>query len=187
MQEDASLVARSLEDPDAYISIVEKYEAPLLRYILRISNISREEGEDLLQNVFLKAYQNLNDFDADLKFSSWIYRIAHNEVISAWRRRSARCEEINLEKSEASQLIASALDIPQRMDEKFLAEFVQEILVKIPQKYRAVLILRYLEHKDYNEISDILRKPAGTVATLLNRAKKSFRIQAELADFTKFL
>ncbi|MBU1089233.1 hypothetical protein KKF38_00345, partial [Patescibacteria group bacterium] len=73
---DIELVRRSLADPDEYAKIVEKYEAPLLRYLLRISNISREEGEDLLQNVFLKAYQNLRDFDTSLKFSSWIYRIA---------------------------------------------------------------------------------------------------------------
>jgi RNA polymerase sigma-70 factor, ECF subfamily len=174
---DIELVQQTLENADNYAVIVEKYEAPLLRYILRISNISREEGEDLLQNVFLKAYQNLNDFDASLKFSSWIYRIAHNEVISAWRRRSARCEEVNLEKSEVAQLLASTLNIPTQIDEKFLAKFVQEILNKISQKYQEVLILRYLEGKDYSEISDILRKPMGTIATLLSRAKKAFKYE----------
>ena len=176
---DIELVQHALGNADNYAAIVEKYEAPLLRYILRISNISRAEGEDLLQNIFLKAYQNLNDFDPNLKFSSWIYRIAHNEVISAWRRKAARCEEINLEKIDAEQLLTSGLDIPGQADEKFLAEFVHKILNKIPQKYREVLILRYLEDKDYAEISDILCKPMGTVATLLTRAKKAFEIEAQ--------
>jgi RNA polymerase sigma-70 factor (ECF subfamily) len=187
MQEDLLLVARALADPDEYAEIVEKYERPLLRYILRISNIPREEGEDLLQNVFLKAYQNLRDFDSDLKFSSWIYRIAHNEVISNWRRRSARPEEVNLEVVEAARLLQSTLDIPAATDEKLLAEFVQSILTKIPQKYREVLILRYLESKDYSEISDILRRPMGSVATLLHRAKKSFELAAREADLAKFI
>ena len=187
MQEDVSLVARSLQNPDAYVFIVEKYEKPLLRYLLRISNISREEGEDLLQNVFLKAYQNLNDFDQSLKFSSWIYRIAHNEVISAWRRRSARAEEVNLETAEAAQILASTLDIPRQTDQKFLAKFVQEILAKISQKYREVLVLRFLENKDYAEISDIMRRPMGSVATLVHRAKHAFELAAREVDLQKFI
>ncbi len=185
--EDITLVARALENPDAYAAIVEKYERPLLRYLLRISDISREEGEDLLQNVFLKAYQNLRDFDTSLKFSSWIYRIAHNEAISAWRRRNSRGEEINLESAEATQLLQSTLNIPIAIDEKFLAEFVHKILAKLPRKYREVLVLRYLESKDYSEISDILRCPMGSVATLVSRAKKIFRNEAEKVDFRKFL
>ena len=174
MIEDVELVAQALENPDAYVAIVEKYERPLLRYLLRISDISREEGEDLLQNVFLKAYQNLRDFDTSLKFSSWIYRIAHNEAISAWRQRNSRGEKINLENVEATQLLQSTLDIPAATDEKFLAEFVRKILVKLPRKYREILILRYLESKDYSEISDILCRPMGTVATLVHRAKHAF-------------
>ncbi|MCF7846143.1 MAG: sigma-70 family RNA polymerase sigma factor [Candidatus Peribacteraceae bacterium] len=187
MQPDIVLVERAIADPDEYAKIVEKYEAPLLRYLLRISNISREEAEDLLQNVFLKAYQNLRDFDPDLKFSSWIYRIAHNEVISAWRKRSARAAEINLESAEAAQLIASTLDIPAATDEKLLAGFVRSVLAEIPQKYREVLILKFLEDKDYSEISDILRKPMGTVATLVHRAKSAFETAAQEADLHKFI
>lgn len=187
MLEDSDLAARAIENPDEYAPLVEKYEQPLLRYILRISNISQEEGEDLLQNVFLKAYQNLNDFDGKLKFSSWIYRIAHNEVVSAWRRRSARAGEINLEKAEAAKILCSTLDVPVRTDEKFLTESVREMLGKLPQKYREVLILRFLEEKDYSEISDILHKPPGTVATLLNRAKRAFEQAAREANLEKFL
>jgi len=187
MEEDISLITLSLENSKNYAKIVEKYEKPLLRYLLRISNISREEGEDLLQNIFLKAYQNLNDFDVNLKFSSWIYRIAHNEVISAWRKKSSRVVEINLEKTEITQLLASALDIPAETDEKFLAEFVHKTLAKLSQKYREVLILRYLESKDYSEISDILRKPMGSVATLVARAKKIFEKEARRANFSNLI
>ena len=187
MQDDAVLVERALRDPDAYAAIVEKYEAPLLRYLLRISNISRADGEDLLQNVFLKAYQNLRDFDPDLKFSSWIYRIAHNEAISAWRKKKSRAEELNLETAEAEQLLRSTLDIPSEADQKILVQFVRSILAKISPKYREVLILRFLEDKDYSEISDILRRPMGSVATLVSRAKAAFELAAREADLQKFI
>ncbi|MFH0833824.1 MAG: sigma-70 family RNA polymerase sigma factor [Patescibacteria group bacterium] len=185
--DDVELVERALVDPDAYAAIVERYEAPLLRYLLRISNISRADGEDLLQNVFLKAYQNLRGFDPDLKFSSWIYRIAHNEAVSAWRKKSARADELNLETAEAAQLLKSTLDIPTEADQKILVKFVRSILAKIPDKYREVLILRFLEDKDYSEISDILRKPMGSVATLVSRAKAAFELAAREADLQKFI
>lgn len=184
---DVELVQLALADPDNYAQIVEKYEQPLLRYVLRISNISREEGEDILQNVFLKAYQNLRDFDSSLKFSSWIYRIAHNEVISNWRKKSARAEEVSLEAAEAAQLLKSTLDIPAATDEVFMIAFVHAVLAKLPRKYREVLILRYLDSKDYSEISDILHRPMGSVATLVSRAKKAFELIVGDADLRKFI
>jgi len=95
---DCELVRLSLENADFFAQIVQKYEKPLLRYLLRISNVSLEEAEDLLQEIFIKVYQNLWDFDESLKFSSWIYRIAHNETISAWRKKISRGKKINLEK-----------------------------------------------------------------------------------------
>jgi RNA polymerase sigma-70 factor (ECF subfamily) len=183
---DIELVARSLQNPDNYAELVERYEAPLLRYIARISNVSKAEAEDLLQNVFLKAYQNLNDFDPKLKFSSWIYRIAHNEVVSNWRRKSARASEVQLEDADAAGFFRSAFDLQKEVDEKILAARVREVLTKLPKKYQEVLILRYIEDKDYNEISDILRKPGGTVATLLNRAKKDFKKRWSKIIFDNF-
>lgn len=172
---DLELVERSLENPDEYAHLVERYQAPLMRYIRRITNVTRPEAEDILQLVFLKAYENLNAFDKKLKFSSWIYRIAHNEVVSAWRRNGKNKEEVQLEDVEAKGLIKSALNLSEQIDTKILAQQVRKILNAIPEKYRTVLILRFIEDKDYAEISDILRKPGGTVAALLNRAKKIFQ------------
>jgi len=184
---DGELVRFSLENADFFAQIVQKYEKPLLRYLLRISNISREEAEDLLQEIFIKTYQNLRDFDASLKFSSWIYRIAHNEAISAWRKKVSRGEKINLEKAEAAQLLHSTLDVATQIDDQFLIESVQTILCDLPSKYREVLVLRFLENKDYSEISDILRRPMGSVATLISRAKKYFERAACKVNLVKFL
>ena len=184
---DLTLVKLTLANPDDYVFLVERYEAKLLRYIRRITNVSVPEAEDLLQNVFLKAYQNLNDFDPKLKFSSWIYRIAHNEVISNWRKKSARAEEVNLDEKDMEAFFTAAFSFDsaqdktasEELDAKILSKKVHEILSRLPIKYREVLILRFIEEKDYAEISDIIRKPGGTVATLIARAKKAFKQIAE--------
>ena len=77
---DLQLVKLSLKDHQNFRYLVERYEPLLLRYMRRIANVSKEEAEDLLQEIFIKVYKNLNGFDQKLKFSSWIYRIAHNEI-----------------------------------------------------------------------------------------------------------
>lgn len=173
---DEQLVALVLEQSSAYVFLVERYEEKLLRYVMRIGVRTREDAEDILQDVFLSAYRNLNDFDTDLKFSSWIYRIAHNKVISHFRKVSARVRTTPYEGDvDLLNILASDTDIAAEMDQKLKAEEVREILGAMDERYREVLVLKFLEDKDYKEISDILEKPMGTVATLINRAKKQFR------------
>jgi len=119
---DEELVALALKDPQVYASIMERYEEKLLRYIMRISVNSKEDAEDVLQDVFLSAYKNLNDFDQDLKFSSWIYRIAHNKVISHFRKVSARPRVMTYEgDSNILNILASNEDIARDLDKKFTA------------------------------------------------------------------
>jgi RNA polymerase sigma-70 factor (ECF subfamily) len=71
---------------DAFYCIVNKYENKLLKYILRITNIDLEDAENLLQEVFIKVYKNINDYNTDFAFSSWIYRITHNITIDFHRK-----------------------------------------------------------------------------------------------------
>ena len=67
---DEDLVVLTLKNRDVFLYLMRRYEAPLLRYIRRIAGVNIEEAEDILQESFIKAYQNLNDFDPKLKFSS---------------------------------------------------------------------------------------------------------------------
>ena len=172
---DEKLVELTLEDQNNFTYLIERYERKLLRYILRIANVSKEEAEDILQDVFIKVYQNLNDFDSNLKFSSWIYRITHNQVISNWRKIKARPKSVYFEVGDSVfNGLVSELDLEKKGDDYFLRKNLDKIFDKLDPKYREVLILKFLEEKSYKEISDILKKPIGTVATLINRAKKSF-------------
>ena len=172
---DEELVKRSLQDVDYFACIYERYEQKLIWYILRISSFSLEEAEDVLQESFIKAWKNLNEFDKNLKFSSWIYRIVHNTTITEWKKSRSKGQNKRQElDEEIFQNLPSSLDIEKEANQEFNKKNIQNILQLMPEKYREVLVLKFLEEKNYQEISDILKKPSGTIATLINRAKKSF-------------
>ncbi|MFZ2154307.1 MAG: RNA polymerase sigma factor [Candidatus Moraniibacteriota bacterium] len=175
-KEDSELVSLSLANQEYFYCIIARYERVIFHYILRISNSSKEDAEDILQEVFMSVYENLNEFDKSLKFSSWIYRIAHNKTISAWRKMKTRPKTIWTEEDQnLFNLISSDEDILGNLEKKCSAKEVQSALGELDERYREVLVLKFLEDKDYKEISDILKKPMGTVATLINRAKGQLR------------
>ena len=173
---DEELVNLTLKDQEHFTYLVRRYEEKLLRYIIRISGLRKEDAEDLLQDIFIKVYQNLNDFDTNLKFSSWIYRIAHNEVISNYRKLKARPVGVSYDDDPILiNKLVSSTDFVKEINRKYDAKIIQKVLAKMDEKYREVLILRFLEEKDYNEMSDILQRPIGTVGAMVNRGKEQFR------------
>ncbi len=181
---DSLLVQKALASSDEFGRIIEKYQEPLKRYVRRIARPTPDELEMLLQDIFIKAYENLNDFDQNLPFSSWIYRIAHNESIDHLRRRKrfgASLDDPAYDDDTVTlaETIAADDDTAAETDRGYVKQNIASLLESLEPKYRSVLILKFLEDKDYNEISDILRKPPGTVATLIHRAKKEFRRLAE--------
>lgn len=170
---DEQVVAASLERREAFGVLVNRYQERLTRYLRRLGVSRSEDVEDVLQDVFLKAYRNLNDFDQELRFSSWIYRIAHNTAMSFFRAKRVRPEGMLVDDGEEllSQ-VKSDLNIETEAERAFDAELLRAALDTLDAKYRDVLVLRYFEQREYAEISDILRIPEGTVATLIHRAKK---------------
>jgi RNA polymerase sigma-70 factor (ECF subfamily) len=179
---DEQIVVLTLKNQDYYLCLMKRYEAKLLNYILKISNISREDGEDILQEVFVKAYQNLNDFDLNFKFSNWIYSIAHNATISAFRKKKVRPQTVSWEDKDLNNILESTLDVENTSLQKLTYKQILKIINRLPLKYKDVLILKFMEGKDYREISDILHKPMGTIATLINRAKKSLKQELKKED-----
>lgn len=181
---DEALVKGSLQDEDAFYFLMKRYEPVLLRYIHRMTQVSREEAEDLLQEIFIKVYRNLNGFDTSLKFSTWVYRIAHNEIISQYRKKKQNRFSIELDANDEearslSDLLTDTLNVESQYLDREKANAVRMALGELPSKYRDILVLHYFEELSYREISDILKKPPGSVATLLNRAKAKFKKIAE--------
>jgi len=169
---DEQLVVLSLKNQEYYWCLMTRYEDKLLHYILKISNFGREDAEDILQEVFIKVYENLNDFDTSWKFSNWIYRITHNITISAYRKKKVNPQLVSWDYEGLNNLIESTSNIEKDAFQNLSYEKILEIINRLPLKYKEVLILKFMENKDYQEISDILHKPMGTIATLIRRAKK---------------
>ncbi len=183
---DEELVLLTLQNEVYYADLIERYQGKLRRYIRRISNFPEEDIDDILQDIFIKAYQNLNDFDRKLKFSSWIYRITHNEVISKYRKYKARPQNIiAVDDEKIINKFAADINISEDIDKNYLKKALVKVLQTLERKYREILVLRYFEDKSYEEISDILRKPVNTIGTLLKRAKEKLRL-AILNSDTKF-
>jgi RNA polymerase sigma-70 factor (ECF subfamily) len=129
--------------------------------------VSKQEAEDILQDAFIKVWKNLNGFDTDLKLSSWLYRIVHNETISHWRKDKWANNNPFLELDER---ILDQLADDLGISEDCCPEIKEKIQL-LSEKYREVLVLKYFEDMSYEDISDILKLPEGTVATRIKRAK----------------
>lgn len=174
--EDLELVRLSLENSDKFSYIINRYQEKLARYLRRLGVRNEEDVKDLLQDIFLKVYLNLNEFDQSLKFSSWIYRVAHNQAISSYRKKQVRPESHSFPiDSIGFDILADGIALDEISDKHLRQELISEALEKISIKHREILVLKFFEDKSYEEISDILKKPTGTVASLINRAKKSLK------------
>ncbi len=173
----SEIILLTLEDSDNFAIIIDQYEQKLFRYIMRLWDFSIADAEDILQDVFIKSYTHINEYDPSLSFSSWIYRIAHNTTIDAFRKKSTKIT-LSLDDDEYEWLKASLQsdeDIHFSLMENGMKEMVQKSLSILPDEQRECIILKYIEWRDYEEISDILRIPIGTVGTLIHRAKKQLQ------------
>lgn len=174
---DEEIVRRTLADKEAFATLIERYEPKLMRYCERLGVGVKEDREDILQNAFVKAYKNLNSFDPTLTFSAWMYRIAHNEVMSFFRTKRARPQVILSEEGEAllTELRDEETDTAAQSDLRLSREELAKAFALIEPQYREALILRFFEDRSYAEMSDILEVPIGTVSTLLYRAKRALK------------
>jgi RNA polymerase sigma-70 factor (ECF subfamily) len=172
---DMEIIKMSLKNVDYFACIYTRYESRLLRYIRRITSTSENEAEDILQEAFIKIWRNLNEFNPNLRFSSWIYRIVHNEAISHWRK-SQHIEQLHAV-NDLERIIFEQIDqdVAFKIDDEQKENKVISKLNTLSAHYREILILRFFENLSYEEISDILKIPEGTVATRINRAKKALR------------
>ncbi len=171
---DEQIIARVPSERELFGCIVERYEDKLRRYVRRLMPGLQDETDDLLQDIFIKVYIYARGFDTSLKFSSWIYRIAHNEAVSWLRKKKTRPDTVALGDDEFATFVESIELAYDHKEARLAKDEVARVLARMSEKYRTVLVLRFLEGKRYDEIGDILTVPGGTVATLIHRAKKEF-------------
>jgi len=156
-------------DADAFGVLMERYEAKLKRYGTKFLSNPEDVG-DLVQDAFVRAYQNIQSFDASLRFSPWMYRIAHNEFVSALRKRS-RSPVLSVDFDALVSHPAYDDPAPREREQKDMRRMIDAGLERISSKYREVLVLYYLEDLSYKEIADVLQVPVSTVGIRLKRGK----------------
>ncbi|HID91693.1 TPA: RNA polymerase sigma factor [Candidatus Peregrinibacteria bacterium] len=173
-EEIQTLAEKSKEnDLNAFTLLVKHFEVILLRYIFRLSDISQAEAEEILQETFLHAWRYLKEYNESFAFSTWIYRIAHQKTISYHRKEISRGKEHKiLWNEELCSNIPSNLNIEKNIRISELQTDVQNSIAHLPSPQKEVIILKYLEGKSYDEISDILQIPTGTAGSLASRGKK---------------
>lgn len=168
-------------DQSAYGEIVEIYKDKVFQLCYRILG-NRHEAEDMAQEAFIRAYVNIASFNIDLKFSTWLYRIATNLCIDRIRKKKPDYY-LDAEVSGTDGLtmysqIASDTILPEDEVENLeLQETIQREITKLPEKYRSVIVLKYIEELSLNEISEILDIPLGTVKTRIHRGREALRHQ----------
>jgi RNA polymerase sigma-70 factor, ECF subfamily len=153
------------DDRDLYAIIIDRYKDKLLRYATNLVH-DNDRASHIVQDSMVKAYINLNGFNTKKKFSSWIYRIVHNEAMNVLKKYKNEVSILDDFDFESDQ------DVVKDFEQKEMIVHVEKCLKSIPLIYSEHLSLYYLDDKSYEEISDILRIPMGTVATRISRAKK---------------
>jgi RNA polymerase sigma-70 factor, ECF subfamily len=152
---------------ESFEKLVVRYEKPIFNATYRILR-DYEDAKDVTQSVFLKAFENLQSFNGNHRFFSWIYRIAVNESINLCksRKRLEPVEEIRAEEHNTPETLLRSTE---------LDGIVQSALMSLAFDYRVVIVLRHFNDCDYREIGEILEIPEKTVKSRLFTARALLR------------
>lgn len=185
-KEDSTWIEQCLNgDLAAFDKLTIKYQDRVYNVALRLSK-DREEALDIAQETFLKAYRNLAAFQRSAGFYTWIYRIAVNTALSRRRYHSARPKPVRLRgESEGARVSAPAdereADPARQADRAETIQRVEACIEALEAGHRAVIVLRDIEGRNYDEIAEILDCPRGTVKSRLHRARKALRKELKRA------
>jgi len=177
---DRDLVATAVNGIDgSFEELVRRYQRPISAYVYRMVG-NYESALDLTQEIFIKVYNSLNRYRAEFKFSTWIYKIAHNAAVDHLRRNSTR-EQSLVAGSEGDTFdlpIESArLSPEQESERRERRNEIESVVRALPANYRELIILRHSQDLSYEEIVEVTGLPLGTVKNRLFRARETMRQQ----------
>ena len=176
-QRDIELVEAALSgNQKAYQQLVDKYEKPLYYHILKLVR-NREVVEDLVQEAFVKAFDCLKSYNRDYAFSTWIYRIATNNSIDYLRKKKLNTLSIDepvpgKDGDMKMELTDETLHTDREIIRKQRKALIREAIENLPEKYRVVIRMRHMEEFSYEEISEELNLPLGTIKAHIFRARE---------------
>lgn len=170
-------LARDKGDEKAYAELMDRYRKPVFFMVYKMLN-KTEEAEDLTIEIFAKAFININKYSPDFAFSTWLFRIATNHSIDYIRKKRLQTTSIDSTFTTDSgdeiglQIKDSNLNPHEAAVRKQKIELVRMVVQNLPEKYRKLVMLRYFRELAYEEISEELNLPIGTVKAQLFRARE---------------
>ena len=176
-EEDAVLVRHAIAgDEKAFKALARRYKNPVAQIVYKLVR-DRSQIEDLTQEVFIKAFQHLDDFDYQHQFASWLFKIANNHCIDYIRKKRLRVysidEQIHTEDGEMEHEIPDSTyepDLHLLREQK--ARIIRAAIDSLPKKYREVIVLRHQEELSYEEIAKKTGLPVNTIKVQLFRARE---------------
>ena len=171
LHDDTALIGR-LQDPsrcrEAFTEVIARYSEPLYRQIRRLVQ-NHDDANDLLQNTFLKAWQNLEYFRGDAKLSTWLHKIAVNESLTFLARERKR---YNMSLDDQESALANMIEADTYFDGDHAQELLRKAVVSLPEKQRLVFNMKYFDEMKYEEISEILGTSVGALKASYHLAVK---------------
>jgi RNA polymerase sigma-70 factor (ECF subfamily) len=154
-------------EDEAYGQLIERYQLGLVRYCFTITR-DVDESEDIAQEAFIRAYDKLNQYNPDFRFSTWLYKIAHNLALKSLRRPSSLPlkEDLGLATDDNE---TEAREVEEREDA------IRRAVTGLPVNYQSVIFLHYWEYRDYCEIAKIMGVPVTTIKNWLYRARQQLK------------
>jgi RNA polymerase sigma-70 factor (ECF subfamily) len=174
--DEAELIERSRKgDSAAFGVLVERYQRRVVGVAQAVVH-NQDDAIELAQETFVRAYENLSKFESRSSFSTWLYRIAANLAIDFWRREG---RHIVLHGEDADNEIAKLPTVTgdsfKEVSRSELSSRLKQALEELTPEHRAVILLREVEGMSYDEISDVLQCPRGTVMSRLHYARTHLR------------
>ncbi|CAM3763642.1 RNA polymerase sigma factor SigW [Marinicrinis lubricantis] len=166
-------------DRSAFAELVDLYKDKIYHLGYRMLG-NAHEAEDIVQETFLRVYRSLKSYDPSHKFSTWIYRIGTNLCIDRLRKRKFHAFSLDADTTEDgldgySMLASEDLTPEQQITLSETQQHIRQAIDKMPEKYRSVVVLRYLHDLSLQEISGILGMPVTTVKTRVHRGREYLR------------
>ena len=180
---DEQLIARFQSgDERAYIELVNRYRDRLINFVFPFLG-DFEQAEDVVQETMLKLYEKKHYYREIAKFSTWIYTIARNlantELRKKKRRKTTYISRMTKDDRQY-EIPAVQADLNQNLQNEFIRDRIHEAIKELPEHFKTVIILRDIQELSYDDISNIVGVPLGTVKSRINRAR--LQLQAELQD-----
>ncbi len=159
---------------NGFEELVRRYQRPIAAYVYRMVG-DYDVALDLTQEVFIKVYASLARYRSEFKFSTWIYKIAHNAAIDHLRRHATREAVANSEDNRAEGIVESRLSPEQESERSERCSEIEDVVQLLPAPYRELILLRHAQDLSYEEIAEVTSLPLGTVKNRLFRAREAMR------------